>query len=272
MKIRYAKSTDIAQLKEIWLKCFDDTIAFVDLFLSYKTYWKALVVEHEHKLLSMLFILPTADHFWYIYALCTLPDYRKNGLMTSLLNEAYLRSVKQGQKGLILLPANDHLRNAYAKRSFIPFSSLKKVVMIPQSTDYEIKKIRLPLKKVNEIRANYFKASAIMWGNTHLSLIKQSAMISGGKIVAFRYKNAIGYAVIEIYKHLIVKEIAIESNFRISNDFLQKFTNFLNNECSFSEAIYYIEKDSPIEGESVPFAMIRTSLFLPNGYFNLALD
>lgn len=273
MKIRYAKSTDIPQLKEIWLQCFDDTIAFVDLFLSYKNYWKALVVEHECKLLSMLFILPTANRFWYIYALCTLPPYRKTGLMAHLLNETYLRSVKHGQKGLVLLPANDKLRYFYSKLAFTPFSSLKKVVMTPLSADSEIKKIRIPLKKVNEIRANYFKeASAVMWKDTHLALTEQSAMISGGKIITFSYGNAMGYAVIEIQKYLTVKEIAIDSDFRINNDFLQQFTNFLKKEYSFSQAVYYIEKDSPVEGESISFAMIKSSLPLANGYLNLALD
>ena len=72
VKIRYAKTEDFSQLKDIWLRCFNDSKEFIDLFFSYKGYWKAIVIEHNNTIVSMLFVIPTADDFWYIYAVATL--------------------------------------------------------------------------------------------------------------------------------------------------------------------------------------------------------
>ena len=38
VKIRYAKTEDFSQLKDIWLRCFNDSKEFIDLFFSYKGY------------------------------------------------------------------------------------------------------------------------------------------------------------------------------------------------------------------------------------------
>lgn len=274
MKIRYAKTTEIPILKNIWLKCFEDKSEYIDSFLSFKKYWKALIVEHDNSITSMLFIIPTTDNFWYLYAIATLPQQRRKGFMSKLLNEAFQRAIKLQKKGLLLVPADNQLRKYYERLSFRVFSTLKKTILYPICSSCEIKEKRLSFSEINKIRKKFFtNTSAINWKNKHIELLKQTLNIYGGEIITFKYKNALGYIVVEEQIHLIVKEIAI-CNTSITKALLQEITNFLNEKYKRSEkVIFYLKEDSSF-GESFPFAMIKSSLPLPitNNYFNLALD
>lgn len=271
VKIRYAKTEDFSQLKDIWLRCFNDSKEFIDLFFSYKGYWKAIVIEHNNTIVSMLFVIPTADDFWYIYAVATLPQYRKQGLMKKLLNETYLRSIKHRKKGILLVPATEMIKKYYEKLGFVSFSKLKKVILIPRSQQFDIIENKITESQINTIRKKYFKES-IKWKSKHVALSKLTTLVFGGDIIAFKYKKDQGYVVVENQKHLIVKEIAFSSNV-ITMEVLQEITNFLSKRFSkTNEVIFHLIENSPIKGELFSFAMIKSNDLVSSKYFNLALD
>lgn len=59
---------------------------------------------------------------YYIFAACTHPDYRRRGLMETLLQDAYDSALKDGMQGVFLRPANDSLTKYYMNRGFTVLS------------------------------------------------------------------------------------------------------------------------------------------------------
>jgi len=124
--IRLSKSEDLPFLHQIWEEVFASPDK--DLFFNYFYKLERCVVAQINKeICAMGFILP-AGYFVHrdasfpcsmIYALATLPKYRKNGLGAKIVSELVLQSRKSGYPVTILCPSSDDIFNYYkAKTEF----------------------------------------------------------------------------------------------------------------------------------------------------------
>ncbi len=270
MKIRLATTADHTQMRQIWRTCFDDDEAFIALFFTYSNYWRAMVVEEDNVLISMLFALPTTNDFWYIYACATLPQYRQRSAMAQLLNAVYQRALNEKQKGIVIVPADNHLREYYKKHGFIDTFSLKKAIFTPANANSEIEETELSTAEIVRLRDDFFNNS-FAWSETHINLVRQTLQLAHGDIVTFKYQNALGYAVCEPTNHLIVKELAIECTI-LTTETLQTLANFLGARFNTTKIEFHLNANAPTDGTRMPFAMIKSPIPCPENYFNLALE
>jgi len=119
--IRNLTVDDYPQVLRIWQTCFGDDEAYVRFFWENAfAHCTGFGYYVEDMLVSMLFMLPgmlepnqVSAH--YIYAVATLPEHRKQGLATKLLQYA----AASGASALVLYPATAQLQAYYIKQGFV---------------------------------------------------------------------------------------------------------------------------------------------------------
>ncbi|MGN0519288.1 MAG: GNAT family N-acetyltransferase [Candidatus Fimenecus sp.] len=126
MLLRTAKTEDKPALYALWAQAFGDSKDTIDAFfhLCY-TPENTLVAETDGQARAALYLLEnqlqTGENTYraaYIYAAATEQGYRKNGLMSALLDYAAETAVQRNMDFLFLTPANDALFRYYGKRGF----------------------------------------------------------------------------------------------------------------------------------------------------------
>ncbi len=125
-EIRFPVESEYESLKALWQTAFDDTKESLDSFFK-KTVSpeRVLAVFCENKPVSALYMLESAVlqnkkeySAYYIYAVCTHPDYRGKGLMKMLFKELFKVAKYRGIDYLFLVPEEDYLFELYNKLGF----------------------------------------------------------------------------------------------------------------------------------------------------------
>ncbi len=116
--IEIAFTDDLAQIKSLWLNVFsDDDENVVEYFNNNCLHKKCLGAFFDGKLVSMLFLVDCSycnQSGAYVYAVCTLPEYRGRGISGSLIE--YAKSL--GYAFLWLIPATESLFDFYSRFGF----------------------------------------------------------------------------------------------------------------------------------------------------------
>jgi len=133
--IRFPFESDYQKLKSLWKTAFDDTEESLDFFFK-KTVSpeRVLAVFDGEIAISALYMLESeilADKkeysAYYIYAVCTHPDYRGKGLMKGLFEELFKVARNREIDYLFLVPEEEYLFKIYEKIGFeIGFSYSEK--------------------------------------------------------------------------------------------------------------------------------------------------
>ena len=130
--------SDIPELKKLWHNILNDDLKDIDEFFKVLFMHKnTLIWKDNDNVVSMLYMLPY-EHSIYLYALATLPDYRRRGIMTTLINEACKTARNQGAKSVFLIPA-EGMETYYEQFGFTIYSGKDLDKNRPPATEYEIK-------------------------------------------------------------------------------------------------------------------------------------
>ena len=125
-EIRFPIECDYENLKALWQTAFDDNKESLDSFFE-KTVSpeRVLAVFEEGKPTSALYMLESeivkdkkTYSAYYIYAVCTHPEYRGKGLMKSLFEELFEVAKSRDVDYLFLVPEEEYLFNIYGKLGF----------------------------------------------------------------------------------------------------------------------------------------------------------
>lgn len=125
-EIRFPLESDYEKLKELWQTSFDDSDASLNFFFE-KTVSldRVLAVFQNGKPVSALYMLESeivisekTYSAYYIYAVCTHPDFRGKGLMKSLFEELFKVAKSRNIDYLFLVPEEDYLFKLYEKLGF----------------------------------------------------------------------------------------------------------------------------------------------------------
>ena len=119
---RQAADSDIPSMTALWQMCFpEDNKAFVERFFA-KFPAEYGFVACKAELLAMLFLLPAVVKYRnetypvrYLYAGCTHPAHRQQGIYKQLLSFAAEQASAMGADSIYLHPATDSLVRYYEK-------------------------------------------------------------------------------------------------------------------------------------------------------------
>lgn len=109
------------QVIDLWRASFDDSEAFISLFFD-RVYKEdnVLTIEKDDKIVSALQMLPYTMTYYgteisvcYIYAACTSPSERGQGLMRQLMQEAFGEMKRRDFALTVIIPADPWLFDYY---------------------------------------------------------------------------------------------------------------------------------------------------------------
>lgn len=119
----FANETEEEQILRIWEECFGDSKEYIKMYLEKRFETENMMVIHEDgKIVSMASFLPVQvtingkqESARYVYAVATLPTYRKRGYASEIIKHA----TGKYQEPLILQPADDAMEAYYGNLGFI---------------------------------------------------------------------------------------------------------------------------------------------------------
>ncbi len=257
-EIRFPVESDYNKLKKLWQTAFDDSTESLDAFFENTTscnrvlavFDKAEPVSALYMLESSIIIDEKEYSAYYIYAVCTHPDYRGKGLMKSLFCELFKVAGDRGLCYLFLVPEEEYLFKIYKKLGFeIGFNYSEKELF---KGDFEkgknIKTEKLTFEKYRECIAENPKA-------VPLAILEESTFTSFFNSVSGEVKTVFvpyeGYALYEeTEKTLTVYELFGNENLLLNAIFQHTDKEKIiyrqtANSNSVSYGMYYKLKDVP---------------------------
>lgn len=153
--------SDIKNLKELYLLCFEDDTPEDADFLFENVFSRAELLEEKApgKTISMLYLmdcfLKTEKGdlpYYYLYAACTHPDFRGKGIMGRLLEKAKGFAKEKGKMGIILKPAKPSLFRFYDNYGFKPFFKFSSLFLEADENYTNVELSHIPLSQWHEER------------------------------------------------------------------------------------------------------------------------
>lgn len=216
--IRISDKSDINGIINLWKEAFGDSEREIMFFLDnrYKPE-NTLVVEESGKIASMLFLLEGEMKInnvcypsYYLYAACTLKEFRGRGFMASLLSFAKETALKRNVDFICLLPAEDSLYKFYENHGYKAVFR-KKVYTLTRDNTVDNSNISTDsFSDIEEIRNKAFNnINMFKWDNESLKFAFEHNKFYGGQALI----NREGYALYNISERQIcVKEFAFTDN------------------------------------------------------------
>lgn len=277
--IRRARTCDRRDIFNIWKTCFGDRDEYIDFFLSgaYDPE-RCLLFEDHGNTAAMLHLLPITlkdgverSDGDYVFAAATLPQYRKQGLMASLLERAERESESRGGKFLSLLPANERLYDYYARKGFIKAQELRRAGFTRRQLEdiaspYDGKRLEPDKDKMYAQREDCFGAS-LLWNRKMFYYALEEWRFTGGKALEWDE----GYC---LYRHFgasaEIKEVCCPAN-----EF-GKAAAVILGAVEAESFTFYLDALRFSLGKAEPYGMIKPlGLYKPLKapiYMNLAFD
>ena len=179
------------QIMALWRKCFIDSERYIKLFLN--TFYSpsnVVTIERDGQVLAFLFLLSMPVKFYtrevrasYIYAVCTHPQFRRQGLMKELMEKAFKKARRRGDRFLFLVPADKWLSDVYQRMGFREAFFVKNRQIHLQSTTFDTKCIS-EAKSANTVYSYLRKK----W-ETHAVSVLHSAKEIRFDMIDFRVEN-----------------------------------------------------------------------------------
>ena len=222
------------QVMELWHRCFQDTEEFIRFYFQHKYKDEdSLVYEAEGKALAALQMIPYPMSWAgitvptvYISGACTLPEARNRGIMTLLLQAAFIEMFKRRTAFSTLIPANDHLFDYYARIGYVPVFEYSSQYYFPAPEEKMSINIRT---SVPESYQEQWAQALFPYFDHHmqkrtcciqhpyedfLAIIEELYMSGGRVIIAFRKNSGIPVGLVLALpekEEVVVKEIFYES-------------------------------------------------------------
>ncbi len=123
---RLVNESEYDSLKELFTLCFEDSLETVDaLFDKTVSPERVVAIFDGKKAVSSLYLLESdiliggvSYDAYYVYGVCTHPDYRKKGLMKNLFHFTEKLVKERNVDYLFLVPAEDYLFDIYSQFGF----------------------------------------------------------------------------------------------------------------------------------------------------------
>lgn len=193
--IKDFEEKDSRQLIELWEICFGDERQYIESFFkAFRATMKVCVAYFDGKIVSAIYCLPAnvvygknAEKAWYLYAVSTLPEYRKKGYASALLEE--LKKEEDGIQCLILTPSSEVNRFFYKKLGFIDGPYCKRFDFEYNNQPCGVTLEERKDENIFEIREKRLKeVPHISWGEEHIKFATDGNVffaVADGKTVGY---------------------------------------------------------------------------------------
>lgn len=257
-----------SQLIDLWRTSFNDSEAFIKLFFD-RIYKKenALFIEKDGKIVSALQMLPYVMNYYgteisvsYIYAACTHPSERGQGLMRRLIQKAFEVMKSRKVALTVIIPADpwlfDYYRGLgyteafdYSEETYIRASETvgeQDFLVVPPEVPSLESLYRFFDKKQRE------RTCYVLHSQDDFTTILRDLQISGGQLLTALDIQNEPVGMVFFYPagdHIYIRELMYEND-RIKNLLLQEATT----QSQVGKAVYRTLFTGP---GTVPLGMAR---------------
>ena len=278
--IRLSQKSDLNDIISVWNESFGDSYEDIKFFLDSRYVSENTVVcEHDGKVVSVLFLLDGSMYIngsdypsYYLYAACTLTEFRGKGIMAQMLSFAKSLSESRNKYFIVLKPGEKSLFGYYEKFGYKTVFSNK----IVEINDFHHNQITAITKNITcetiKSRDNIFdNINYFKWDSDAVAFAIKHHEYFGGNY----YSDSDGYILYYIKDSvLFVKESTISDNEKlldiIGSDNIKSVrielpVNFdiACNNCRISDSGMILALNEKAE---------ELASGLKNAYLNLALD
>ena len=211
---------------KLWQICFGDEKEFIESFFEhFRDRIKVGIHCEDEKIVSALYCLPAELVFekkrisvWYIYAVATLPEFRRRGYAGKLIDE--VKMLDDGKQALFLTPSNEKNSKFYESLGFsdgfynftfdFEKTESKKTISLKKRTD----------ENLFLFREKYLgKYPYVSWDEKHLAFAFEI-----NTLIVFESGKAAGYLHFEKETgNITIDEICVEE--KIFEDVLNEACN-----------------------------------------------
>ncbi len=118
----FARPEDVDDLKSLWLACFGGPQEYVDFYYSRRFAPEDTLVWRENgkpvSMMTLMRVRQGGEDGAYVYAVATLPEYQRRGLMTRLDEWSRELLKQRGAKFSSLVPAGPELFPIYERLGY----------------------------------------------------------------------------------------------------------------------------------------------------------
>lgn len=264
--ISYEQIKQPELLTPLWQCCFGDSTAEIEIFWK-KTAGMVLTFAalDEKTLVSMLCALPTtliddcgeALRTAYLYAVCTAPEYRKQGICTELI--AFAEKALHGFDACMLVPDGEDMFRFYKARGYQTACSHSRYETAARPSD--VRSTRLTADAYRNIRELQLYGSFVSYDIPLLELQRCASEASGAGLYRLETADTVCCAAAEKQGDcLLVKEL---------------LPNCPEAAAALAWKLGCQKATVQTQGDDLPFGMIKPlrSIRLPeNSYLGFAFD
>jgi len=267
--VTFADKRDFDDIIKLWKISFGDDRDYINFYLEHKfDEENMMVIREDGKIVSMASFLPAGIKYGekpisvkYVYAVATLPEYRKKGYASEIIRFA---SKIYGEP-LVLQPADEKLRKYYSEIGFVEF--FKKdcweiesdVVDLPDV--FKAAEIEdISAKEYKELRDIYFDRDGYLcWDEQAIEYALAENRLCGGQAVKIKEN-------IMLYRKENSALRIVEST--LEGEELKKEIKLLLRDNQCVKAFYNNEGGMILLPEST---VISANTEMSGGYLNLTL-
>ena len=263
---------DVAELRRV---CFDEDEQYASFYLANRfTSDNTLVYIEQGRVVASLTLLPVTiitprRNFQaaYVYAVSTLPGFRRRGIAAALLEHAETALRARGGEALLLVPASEALRDYYARLGYCPCSYRREVTLDTaaiagagmQTRRIDVGPLEAPdllrLRNAAYVSCGYFA----QWDEAALRYAIEECYFCGGFTRLLRSDAGEGFFVAyPKYGGVVVKEsMFTEQLFPYALQLIRKYFE------PARHVYFHLPQHvtpglwAPGDGETAPFAMLK---------------
>lgn len=202
--IEFARETDREGIIYLWNASFGDSFDWIKSYYANRTVGQTLLYRTDDGVVAaMLEMLPVSiqdcENFFsgfYIYAACTLPNFRGQGLMHALIEESCRIAQGEGLDFASLIPQTCALVAFYEKQGFcVPIKNSVWIYNTSQSS--VISPSSMSEDEFVTLKESYERqySCVMLHDRTFIRLIYRQVLASGGSVLKINHCDSVVYSI-----------------------------------------------------------------------------
>ena len=183
MNVDYPNQAQTEQLKQLWQEAFADPDAFWELFATYGfAPDRCRCVTIDGQIAAALYWFDcsySGKPLAYLYGIATAKTHRSKGLCRTLLENTHAHLKYLGYAGVVLVPADEPLRQMYEKMGYETCCCVTEFVCAVDSEAIQLRQI--DKEEYSLLRRQFLPEKGILQEGDSLHFLEQLAQFYAGE-------------------------------------------------------------------------------------------